>query len=75
MVWLTKSSDGGGYISLSKDGDETVVLSTPSAGGRFSIYNRTGTRVCYLGAQDNRDGNLSVYNAGGTRMGGVPINF
>jgi hypothetical protein len=75
LVWLTKTAEGGGYISTSKDGVESIVLSTPDAGGRISVYNRSNTRVGYLGVQDNEDGNLSVYNYSGTRMGGVPVNY
>lgn len=75
LAWLTKTANGGGYLSLSKDEQETMVMSTPDVGGRFSIYNNDNTRVGYLGVQDNKDGNLSVYYKSGTRIGGVPISY
>jgi preprotein translocase subunit SecG len=72
LVWLTKTADGGGYISCSNHENETIVLSTPDVGGRFSIYNRADVRIGYLGAQDNQDCNLSIYTKSGSRIGGFP---
>ena len=72
MIWLTYTQDGGGYLSLSKDGKETIRLSTPMAGGRLGIYNGAGTRIGYMGAQENGDGNITVWNSAGTKSGGVP---
>lgn len=72
LVWLTRTSSGGGYMSLSNNGKETMVMSTPGVGGRFSIYNSSDSRIGYFGTQDDRSCNLSVYNNSGTRIGGFP---
>lgn len=72
LVWLTRTSGGGGYMSLSNKGTETLVMSTPEVGSRLSIYNSYSTRIGYLGTQDDRSGNLTVYSSGGSRIGGVP---
>ena len=72
LVWLTRTSGGGGYMSLSNKGTETLVMSTPEVGSRLSIYNNYGTRIGYLGTQDDRSGNLTVYSSSGSRIGGVP---
>jgi hypothetical protein len=72
QVWMTYTQDGGGYISLSNDNQEMIRLSTPSAGGRLGIYNGSNTRIAYIGAQDTKDGNITVWNSAGTRTGGLP---
>ena len=72
LVWLTRTSGGGGYMSLSNKGTETLVMSTPEVGSRLSIYNSYSTRIGYLGTQDDRSGNLTVYSSSGSRIGGVP---
>lgn len=72
IIWLTYTDGGGGYFSLLNKGTETVRFSTPDAGGRMGIYNKGNTRIGYMGAQDNQDGNITIWNSGGTRTGGVP---
>jgi len=72
MAWITYTEGGGGYFSLAKDGLEMLRLSTPAAGGRLGVYNGDNTRIGYVGTQDNKDGNITIWNAAGTRTGGVP---
>jgi hypothetical protein len=72
MAWITYTQDGGGYFSLSNNGKETFRLSTPEAGARMGIYNGNNVRVAYMGAQDNKDGNITVWSGTGTRTGGLP---
>ena len=73
LAWLTFTEGGGGYFSLSgKDNQELIKFSTPEAGGRVGIYNKDKTRINFIGAMDNRDGNITVYDKGGSRTGGVP---
>lgn len=72
MAWITYTQDGGGYFSLAKDGLEMLRLSTPGAGGRIGVYNGDNIRIGYLGSQDNKDGNVTIWNAAGTRTGGLP---
>ena len=72
LVWLTRTASGGGYMSLSNNQRETIVLSTPDVGGRFSLYNKADTCIGYFGAQDDQDCNLSVYTRSGSRIGGFP---
>ncbi|MDP4264143.1 MAG: hypothetical protein Q8941_16565 [Bacteroidota bacterium] len=72
LVWMTYTQDGGGYLSLSKEGQEMIRLSTPAIGGRMGIYNNSNTRVIYMGTQDNKDGNVTIWNSAGTRSGGLP---
>lgn len=72
QVWMTYTQDGGGYLSLSNDGQELIRFSTPSVGGRMGIYNNSNTRIAYMGAQDTKDGNVTIWNSAGSRIGGVP---
>jgi hypothetical protein len=72
LIWMTYTQDGGGYLSLSNEGQETMRFSTPDAGGRMGIYNGSNTRIAYIGSQDNKDGNITVWNNAGTRTGGIP---
>lgn len=72
QIWMTYTTDGGGYLSLLKDNLEMIRLSTPAAGGRVGIYNNSNTRIVYLGAQENKDGNITLWNSTGTRTGGLP---
>ena len=72
QVWMTYTKDGGGYLSLSKDDQEMFRFSTPAVGGRMGIYNSSNTRIAYMGTQDTKDGNITVWNSSGTRTGGVP---
>jgi hypothetical protein len=72
LAWLTYTQEGGGYFSLAKDGQEMIRFSTPIAGGRMGIYNGSNTRIAYFGAQDNKDGNVTIWNSGGVRTGGLP---
>lgn len=73
MAWLTYTEEGGGYFSLAKDGTEMIRLSTPAVGGRMGIYNEAKTRIGFIGAQDNKDGNISIWDATGTRTVGLPF--
>lgn len=72
LVWMTYTQDGGGYLSLSNKGQEMVRFTTPEAGGRLGIYNNSNTRVAYVGTQDSKDGNVTIFNSSGTRTGGLP---
>lgn len=72
QVWMTYTQDGGGYLSLSKGGQEMIRFSTPDAGGRIGIYNGSNTRIAYMGAQDTKDGNITIWNSAGTKSGGLP---
>lgn len=72
QVWMTYTQDGGGYLSLSKGTQEMIRLSTPDAGGRIGIYNGSNTRIAYMGAQDTKDGNITIWNSAGTKSGGLP---
>jgi len=72
QVWMTYTQDGGGYLSLSKGTQEMIRFSTPDAGGRIGIYNGSNTRIAFLGAQDTKEGNLTIWNSTGTRTGGLP---
>jgi len=72
IVWLTYTEGAGGYFSLSNENVETIRLSSSYEGGRLNIYNRGNTRISFLGAMDNQDGNLSIYNNYGTFTGSIP---
>jgi len=72
QVWMTYTKDGGGYLSLSREDQEMFRFSTPAVGGRLGIYNSANTRIAYIGTQDTKDGNITIWNSGGTRTGGVP---
>jgi hypothetical protein len=72
LVWMTYTQGGGGYLSLSNNNYESMRFSTPDAGGRMAIYNGNDTRIIYLGAQDTKDGNITVWNSTGARLGGLP---
>ncbi len=72
MAWMTYTEGGGGYFSLSNRGTEMFRLSTPDAGGRIGVYNGYNSRIAYIGAQDNRDGNITIWSSNGTRTGGLP---
>ena len=73
LAWLTYTEGGGGYFSLSgKNNQELIKLSTPDAGGRVGIYNGDKKRINFLGAMDNQDGNITVYDKAGTKTGGIP---
>ena len=75
LAWLTFTEGGGGYFSLmGRDNKEQIKLSTPDAGGRVGIYNGNAKRIIFAGAQDNKDGNITVYESGGSRTGGIPNN-
>ena len=75
IAWITEVKDGGGSLSLFANDMGMIFLEAQGVGGRVSIYNKGNTRIGYLGAQDNQDGNLSVYNNAGSRMGGVPTTY
>ncbi|HMI78122.1 MAG TPA: hypothetical protein VK484_04980, partial [Ferruginibacter sp.] len=72
IAWMTFTENGGGYFSLWNNSTETIRLSTPSAGGRIGVYNKTNTRVGYMGTQESQDGNITIWNSNGSRTGGVP---
>jgi len=72
LLWMTYTQDGGGYLSLSNAGQEMIRFSTPSAGGRIGMYNNANTRIAYIGTQDNKDGNITIWNSVGSRSGGLP---
>jgi hypothetical protein len=72
QVWMTYTQNGGGYLSLSKNDLEMVRASASEAGGRISIYNNANSRVAFMGTQDSKDGNVTIWNGTGTRTGGVP---
>jgi hypothetical protein len=72
LAWMTYTADGGGYFSLSNEGKEMFRLSTPDVGGRMGVYNSASTRIAYIGTQDSKDGNITVWNNGGTRLGSLP---
>lgn len=72
QVWMTYTKDGGGYLSLSREDQEMFRFSTPAVGGRMGIYNNSNTRIAYIGTQDTKDGNITIWNSSGTRTGGVP---
>ena len=75
IAWITEVKDGGGSLSLFSNDQGMIFLEAQGVGGRVSIYNKGNTRIGYLGAQDNQEGNLSVYNNTGSRMGGVPTTY
>jgi hypothetical protein len=72
LAWMTYTQDGGGYFSLSNAGKETMRFSTPGAGGRIGVYNVSGNRVAYIGAQETKDGNITTWNSQGSISGGIP---
>jgi hypothetical protein len=72
QAWITYTKGGGGYFSLSNNGNETIRLSTADVGGRIGIYNDYNTRIAYMGAQENRDGQVTTFNNSGTWTGGLP---
>ncbi len=75
LAWLTFTEGGGGYFSLmGRNNKEQIKLSTPDAGGRVGIYNGNEKRIIFSGAQDNKDGNITVYDSYGSRSGSVPNN-
>lgn len=74
-AWITYTQGGGGYFSLSNGSMETIRFSTAASGGRIGVYNNTNTRISFMGAQDNGDGNLSIYNRSGSRFGGIPASY
>ena len=73
LAWLTFTEGGGGYFGLmGRNNKEMIKLSTPDAGGRVGIYNGNANRIIFLGAQDNKDGNITVYDSQGSKSGSVP---
>ena len=73
LAWLTFTEGGGGYFSLAgKDNKELIKFSTPEAGGRVGIYNGSNKRITFIGAMDNKDGNITVYDKDNTKTGSVP---
>ena len=72
IAWMTFTQGGGGYLSLLNGSTESIRMSTPDAGGRIGIYNGSNNRIIFAGAQDNMDGNITMYNSTGTRSGGLP---
>jgi hypothetical protein len=72
QAWMTYTQDGGGYLSLSNANKEMIRLSTTNAGGRLGIYNSLNTRIVYAGAQDTKDGNITVWDNAGTATGRIP---
>ena len=73
LAWLTYTEGGGGYFSLAgRDNKELIKLSTPDAGGRVGIYNGNNERINFIGAMDNKDGNITVYDNYGKKTGSVP---
>lgn len=72
LAWITQTQDGGGYLSLVNEGQESIRLSTPNAGGRVGVYNNAGTRVAFIGTQESKDGNITVWNSGGSQSVSIP---
>ena len=72
LAWITYTQGGGGYFSLSDKGQELFRFSTTGSGARAGFYNGSGDRIAYIGAQDNKDGNITIWNSAGTRTGGLP---
>jgi hypothetical protein len=72
LAWITQTENGGGYFSLLNDGKEAIRLSTPAAGGRLGVYNNANTRVAFIGAQESKDGNVTVWNSGGNKSISMP---
>lgn len=72
LAWLTRTQDGGGYFSLLNGGQESIRLSTPTAGGRVGVYNSNNNRIAFIGAQESKDGNVTVWNSGGNRSVSIP---
>ncbi|UEG49123.1 hypothetical protein LK994_10820 [Ferruginibacter lapsinanis] len=75
IAWLTYTENGGGYFALLNDDIETIRLSTPSEGGRVGISNKRNNRVVYMGTQDDLDGNITISNASGSKLGSIPANY
>lgn len=69
--WMTATTENKGYISVLSNNNEDVVLSGSDAGGRINVSN-SSNRIIFLGAMDNRDGNLTIYNAYGSKSGSLP---
>ena len=38
----------------------------------MGIYNGNAKRIIFTGAMDNKNGNITVYDADNTRTGGIP---
>lgn len=74
LLWATYTQGAGGYLSLSNNGQELIRFSTTNEGGRIGVYNNLNTRVGYMGAQDNKDGNITVWSSSGQRTGSLPNN-
>ncbi len=72
QAWITYTRGGGGYFSLFNNESETIRFSTAPTGGRLGMYNNKNVRIAFLGAQDNQDGNLTIFGREGGRSGGVP---
>lgn len=72
LALITNTIDGGGYFSLLNNNTEKIRLSTPDAGGRIGISNKRNKRVAYIGAQDNQDGNITIYNSNEETIGSIP---
>ena len=72
LAWITYTQGGGGYFSLASEGKETIRLSTSAKGGRIGMYNNIDSRIVFLGAQDNGDGNITIYNNAGAKFGSIP---
>lgn len=73
LAWITFTEGGGGYFSLmGRNHKEYLRFSTPNAGGRIGVYNENDTRIGYLGAQENKDGNLTIYNSAGSVSSSLP---
>ena len=71
-AWITYTEGGGGYFSLSNGKLETFRVSTPAAGARLGLYNKNNTRIAYMGAEETQNGNLSIYNSSGSKLGSIP---
>lgn len=75
IAWLTYTDGGGGYFALLNNDIETIRLSTPEEGGRIGISNKLNNRIAYIGTQEDMDGNLTISNSSGTKLGGIPTNY
>ncbi len=75
LAWITYTEDGGGYFALLNNNKETIRLSTPNVGGRIGLSNKKGNRNIYIGTQENQDGNITISNAAGSKLGSIPADY
>jgi hypothetical protein len=73
VVLLSTSGDGNGAIVIyNKDGTPVALMVADEVGGAMGIYNKDGDFVVYMGASDEDNGEITVFNKSGKVIGTLP---